>query len=82
MAAASAGSAKRTNWVSVATPCPAAMSPSTPPAATAVSCCGSPTSRTLPPRPRTYSVARANSTVPAMPASSTTTNVPGPMSVY
>jgi hypothetical protein len=27
-------------------------------------------------------VARANSTVPAMPASSTTTNVPGPMSVY
>ncbi len=58
-----------TGWV-------AAMSRSTPPLATAASWRVSPTRRTLPPRARTWLTVRSRSNVPAIPASSITTNVP------
>ena len=55
------------------------MSRRMPPAPTAASCWSSPTSRTLPPRSRTWPTARSRSRVSAMPASSMTTSVRGPI---
>src|SRR5674476_1387910 len=55
------------------------MSRSTPPAPIAASCWSSPMSRTLPPRPTTNSTAASRERVSAIPASSITTSVEGPI---
>ena len=79
MAAASAGSVNRTSSVSCSAPWVCAMSRRTPPAPIAASCWSSPISRTLPPRSMTNWTAVSRVRVSAMPASSITTRVVGPM---